>query len=62
MWRLNWLADASMRGLTQSCGMMINYRYFLDTTDENSQKYLENHTIAASQQIIDLASGVTPQD
>jgi len=26
MWRLNWLADVSPRGVANSCGMMINYR------------------------------------
>ncbi|GIY64644.1 malonyl-CoA decarboxylase, mitochondrial [Caerostris darwini] len=26
MWRLNWLADLSPRGLDNSCGMMVNYR------------------------------------
>ena len=29
MWRLNWLADISTRGLTSSCGIMINYRFVL---------------------------------
>lgn len=27
MWRLNWLADVSTRGLSNSCGMMVNYRW-----------------------------------
>ncbi|KAL5010786.1 hypothetical protein ScPMuIL_013091 [Solemya velum] len=54
IWRLNWMADVSIRGLTQSCGLMVNYRYFLDTTEDNSKKYLENHDIQASQQIKDL--------
>ena len=26
MWRLNWWADLSPRGLTNSCGIMVNYR------------------------------------
>ncbi|MGH0115172.1 UNVERIFIED_CONTAM: hypothetical protein FKN15_070692 [Acipenser sinensis] len=29
MWKLNWQADTSPRGLSASCGMMVNYRYFL---------------------------------
>jgi len=27
MWRLNWQADLSVRGLANSCGIMVNYRY-----------------------------------
>ena len=26
MWRLNWRADLTARGLTNSCGVMVNYR------------------------------------
>jgi len=26
MWRINWWADTSAKGLTQSCGIMVNYR------------------------------------
>ncbi|KAJ8315460.1 hypothetical protein KUTeg_007610 [Tegillarca granosa] len=52
MWRINWLADTSMRGLNQSCGMMVNYRYFLDNTMENSRRYLETHYIEAPEELI----------
>nr|XP_022293688.1 malonyl-CoA decarboxylase, mitochondrial-like isoform X1 [Crassostrea virginica] len=45
LWRLNWKADMSMRGINQSCGMMVNYRYYLQNTEENSQKYLEDQVI-----------------
>ncbi|CAL1270375.1 unnamed protein product [Larinioides sclopetarius] len=48
MWRLNWLADLSPRGLDNSCGMMVNYRYYLDETESNSKNYVENHIVAAS--------------
>ncbi|XP_062608840.1 malonyl-CoA decarboxylase, mitochondrial-like isoform X1 [Saccostrea cucullata] len=54
LWRLNWKADMSMRGINQSCGMMVNYRYYLENTEENSQKYLENQTITASQGFLKL--------
>ncbi|CAL4173446.1 unnamed protein product, partial [Meganyctiphanes norvegica] len=27
MWRINWMADRSVRGLGNSCGIMVNYRY-----------------------------------
>lgn len=55
LWRVNWLGDMSMRGINQSCGMMVNYRYFLDNTTENSKRYLEQNYIAASQEIVELA-------
>ncbi|XP_064604096.1 malonyl-CoA decarboxylase, mitochondrial-like [Liolophura sinensis] len=58
MWRLNWLGDTSSRGITQSCGMMVNYRYYLEQTEENSRKYLENHEITASEQVVELCTDV----
>lgn len=27
MWRINWMADPSPRGVANSCGIMVNYRY-----------------------------------
>ncbi|KAF8778112.1 malonyl-CoA decarboxylase, mitochondrial-like isoform X2 [Argiope bruennichi] len=48
MWRLNWLADLSPRGLDNSCGMMVNYRYYLDETEFNSKNYVENYIVTAS--------------
>ncbi|XP_013413971.1 malonyl-CoA decarboxylase, mitochondrial [Lingula anatina] len=54
MWRLNWLADTTTRGLSASCGMMINYCYFLEKTEENSKVYMEKHHIEASPQILEL--------
>ena len=30
IWRLNWMADASLKGMDASFGLMVNYRYFLD--------------------------------
>lgn len=54
MWRLNWLADVSPRGLTNSCSMMVNYRYYLEDADKNSRDYLEKKQVTASEQIIKL--------
>lgn len=54
LWRLNWLADPSSRGLTNSCGMMVNYRYFLDETENNSQLYIEEKQIQASEKFLEL--------
>ncbi|KAK3734894.1 hypothetical protein RRG08_038919 [Elysia crispata] len=54
MWRINFLADTSHRGLVQSCTVMVNYRYFLDSTESNSRNYLERHQIAASPSVLNL--------
>ncbi|XP_069494771.1 malonyl-CoA decarboxylase, mitochondrial [Ambystoma mexicanum] len=56
MWRLNWMADTSPRGLTASCGMMVNYRYFLEDTSGNSERYLRTKHIEASEQVLNLVS------
>ncbi|CAG5127514.1 unnamed protein product [Candidula unifasciata] len=57
LWRINFLADTSHRGLTQSCTLMVNYRYFLESTEDNSRNYLENHQIQASPEVLDLLRG-----
>ncbi|GFU40586.1 malonyl-CoA decarboxylase, mitochondrial [Trichonephila clavipes] len=58
LWRLNWLADMSPRGLDNSCGMMVNYRYYLDETESNSKNYLENHFVTISDDVKDLLTPV----
>ena len=56
MWRLNWWADLSPRGLTNSCGIMVNYRYYLDNLENNSAQYQEQKIVEATDQIKVLAS------
>ncbi|XP_051580049.1 malonyl-CoA decarboxylase, mitochondrial-like [Myxocyprinus asiaticus] len=56
MWRLNWQADTSPRGIANSCGIMVNYRYFLQETSANSAAYLQNKVVKASEQVIGLVS------
>ncbi|ESO88954.1 hypothetical protein LOTGIDRAFT_106236, partial [Lottia gigantea] len=60
LWRINWMADMSSRGLSSSCGLMVNYRYYLENTEYNSTKYLEEFHIEVSQQVLDLCSGLKP--
>ncbi|CAG0883604.1 unnamed protein product [Darwinula stevensoni] len=55
IWRVNWKADLSPRGLSGSCSIMVNYRYFLDACEINSQHYLEEYQIEASEQVLHLA-------
>jgi len=54
LWRINWLADPSPRGMTNSCGLMVNYRYYLDRLEKNSNKYLNKFSIDADPQVLDL--------
>ena len=54
LWRLNWLADTSSRGLAMSCTIMANYRYGADDIDDNSRRYAEEQVLAASDQVLDL--------
>ncbi|XP_039211958.1 malonyl-CoA decarboxylase, mitochondrial [Crotalus tigris] len=56
LWRLNWMADTSPRGMTASCGMMVNYRYFLEDTMANSATYRGTKQIKASEQVLSLVS------
>ncbi|CAL8360606.1 unnamed protein product [Lota lota] len=56
LWRLNWRADASPRGVAGSCGIMVNYRYFLAETARNSALYLQDRSIAASEQVLALVT------
>jgi malonyl-CoA decarboxylase len=54
--RLNWLADASKRGLQQSAGMMVNYLYRLDEVEENHEIYVREGKVAASRELRRLAA------
>ncbi len=57
MERLNWLADTSAKGLAQSCGMMINYRYKLGEIDANHEAYTGEGKVSASSSIRSLGKG-----
>lgn len=56
MWRINWMADVSLKGITGSCGLMVNYRYFLEETATNSTNYLNSKNIKASEQVLSLVA------
>ena len=49
--RINWLADTSEKGLEQSAGMMVNYRYVLSSIEENHENYRTTGEAAASPEI-----------
>ncbi|KAG7393517.1 hypothetical protein PHYPSEUDO_007354 [Phytophthora pseudosyringae] len=43
--QVNWLADLSKKGLAQSAGMMINYKYDLAHVEANNENYLLHNII-----------------
>ncbi|KAK6641427.1 hypothetical protein RUM44_013138 [Polyplax serrata] len=54
LWRINWFADLSPRGLGNSCSLMVNYRYFLEQSESNSRGYLENLHITVSDEVFTM--------
>jgi malonyl-CoA decarboxylase len=46
--RLNFLGDASSKGLKQAHGLMVNYLYALDEIEKNHEAFAEKGTVAAS--------------
>ena len=52
--RINWLADSSERGLSQSAGMMVNYLYALDQIEDNHEAYVTGGEIPASNAVRNL--------
>jgi malonyl-CoA decarboxylase len=53
--RINWAADNSPRGLSQSAGIMVNYLYELDAVEHNHEAYVNEGRIAASRRVRSLA-------
>jgi len=49
--RINWLGDRSAKGLAQSAGIMVNYRYQLKHIEENHEAYVKEGRVAAARQV-----------
>lgn len=49
--RLNWLADTSTRGLSQSWGIMVNYMYAPDRIEANLEAFAAEGRIDASSEV-----------
>lgn len=49
--RINWLGDTSAKGLRQSAGIMVNYRYLLDEIERNHEAFVAKGTVAASTEV-----------
>ena len=53
--RINWLADTSEKGLGQSAGLMVNYRYLPGDIEKNHEAYLERGQVVMSAEVRGLA-------
>lgn len=54
VYRLNWAADSSVRGMDRSFGIMVNYKYNLEDLHRNSENYTCRKQINGHSQINDL--------
>jgi malonyl-CoA decarboxylase len=52
--RICWLADTSARGMDQSYGMMVSYRYELSEVEENHERFQRDGHIAAARRVLRL--------
>ncbi|MCJ9752561.1 malonyl-CoA decarboxylase [Neorhizobium sp. BETTINA12A] len=59
--RLNFLGDRSPKGMRQSYGLMVNYRYRLGEIEKNHEAYAENGHIAATPALRKLAQPVSQE-
>jgi malonyl-CoA decarboxylase len=54
VFRINWAADLSRKGWLNSFGVMVNYRYELETVQENQAKYEEDYHIPTGRHVLEL--------
>jgi malonyl-CoA decarboxylase len=52
--RINWLGDASGKGLAEAHGLMVNYRYELKEIEANHEAYANEGTVVASRAVKSL--------
>lgn len=55
--RLNWRGDVSAKGMAQSAGIMVNYRYRLSDIETNHENYRSSGVIACTSAVRELAEG-----
>ena len=54
--KVNWLADTSRNGLSQSGGMMVNYRYKIHEIEKNHERYAAHDEVVATAKVTRLLS------
>ncbi|GAX77318.1 hypothetical protein CEUSTIGMA_g4764.t1 [Chlamydomonas eustigma] len=57
LWRINWGADISPKGLASSLGIMVNYRYDLSDIYQRNQDYVLHNQVHASEEVLALLKG-----
>ncbi len=55
--QINWLADRSLKGLAQSYGLMVNYRYRQAAIEANHEAYTGEGTVAVASPVRALLKG-----
>lgn len=54
LYRINWGADMSVRGLQKSLGIMVNYKYNLENVPRNSARYANEKWVDVNEQVLAL--------
>ncbi|CAD6192923.1 unnamed protein product [Caenorhabditis auriculariae] len=54
LYRLNWMGDTSHRGINNSFGLMVNYRYDLNRIHENAAAYTQEKKMAIHENVLKL--------
>ncbi len=49
--RINWMGDLSPKGVAESCGLMVNYRYDLPEIERNHEAYANERVVVASSSV-----------
>jgi len=55
--RLNWMGDASPKGIAESAGILVNYLYDPQTLTDNLEAFAREGTVAVSEEVARLAVG-----
>uniref|UniRef100_A0A914PQY7 Malonyl-CoA decarboxylase n=1 Tax=Panagrolaimus davidi TaxID=227884 RepID=A0A914PQY7_9BILA len=50
VYKLNWAGNNSRRGIAQSLGIMVNYRYVMNNVSKNNENYVNNQLISISEE------------
>ena len=53
--RINWRGDVSRKGIRESFGLMVNYRYEMDEIEANHEAFARHQTVARSSTVDALA-------
>ena len=59
IWRLNWMADRSSKGLAGSLGIMVNYSYELSKIDDNHEAYVVRGKVTCSRAVTSLLKNMS---